>query len=310
MNPSQNVSKSRRGMTLIELMVVLGVISIMSSMLLPAVQQAREAARRIQCRNHLKQLGLALHNYHDTHAAFPPGSLLGNIHNINEMLLPFLDQSAVFHQLNFSLNNLSATNADVLLKLSLPVQTCPSNPAGAAIGGYDGLWAQGAAYQTCAGPYRYPLGADTTSDCKAVGQPSYCFGPQVTRTSGIFSLAMTGTAISSRISEVTDGTSQTILMGEVLPQLNLFHGLWSAQAYGFITSMKPNSQRSKRPATSMIPAVSYQDALNLNHGLFSAHDGGVHVLLADGSVRFISDTIDFATYNFLGSKSDGQIVSF
>src|SRR5690606_12527230 len=117
--------------------------------------------------------------------------------------------------------------------------------------------------------------------------------------------AIAGPHPSCRIRDVTDGLGNTLMFGEVLPQFNLFHGLWSAQACGFITAMAPNSPGRIEPATSMIPAVSYQDALNQNHGLASGHIGGVHVLRGDGSVTFLNNSIDFRIYNYLGNKSDG-----
>lgn len=306
---SQRVLKQSCGFTLIELLVASGVIAVLVGLLLPAVQQAREAARRTCCRNNLKQLGLALHQYHDVHARFPPGSLLGNIHNVNEMLLPFMEQSALYQQIDFGVDNITPENSRVLAEHRLAYQVCPSNPQGTAIGQYDGLLSQGAAYQTCAGPYRFPLGPDKASDCYQAGLPDFCAGASVAPTSGMFGLAIAAPNYASRIRDVTDGLSQTIMLGEVLPQLNLFHGLWSAQAYGFTTTMKPNSHSSKRPITTVIPSVSYQDALNLNHGLFSAHAGGAHVVRGDGGVMYLNDSIDFATYNFLGNKGDGVSIS-
>jgi len=299
---------AHHGFTLIELLVSLGIIAALITLFSPAIQQARESARRISCRNHLKQLGLSLHHYHDTHGTFPPASLLGNIHNINEFLLPYFDQNSLYQKLDFDQDNIALQNMNLLKSASLNIQICPSNPAGAATGGYDGIWSQGAAYQTCAGPYRFPLGPDRFSDCYVAGSPDFCAGAEVRNTSGIFGLAIAAPGYRCRMRDITDGLGQTILLGEVLPQFNLFHGLWSAQAYGVTTYMKPNSSRSKQPATSTIPSVSYQDALNYNHGLMSAHDDGVHILRADGSVIMISNSIDFATLNYLGHKSDGQVI--
>lgn len=299
----------RAGMTLIEVLVVIAIISILAGLLLPAIQQAREAARRISCRNHLKQIGLAIHQYHDVYQVCPPASLLVNIHNINEMLLPYLGRSALYAQLDFNRSNVDPVNSQILSRTRLPLQTCPSNYQGDTIGMYDSMLSHGAAYQPCAGPYRFPLGPDVFSDCAAAGLPEYCYGPQVQPSSGMFRLAITGRGEPCRFRNVTDGLTNTLMAGEVLPQWNLFHGLWSAQAYGFITSMKPNSRRRMETNSSTIPSVSYQDALNANQGLASAHSGGVHTLRGDGSVVFLSDAIDFETYNDLGHKSDGRTIS-
>jgi len=298
----------REGFTAIELLIVIGILAVLIALLLPAIQQVRESARRICCRNNLKQWGLAIHQYHDVHGTCPPASLTPNLHNLNELLLPFLEQHALYLQLDFSRKNLDAANVDVLANTVFPLQICPSNPREGAIGGYDGMPSQGAAYQTSAGAYRFPLGPDMSSDCYFLDNPSYCAGPRVTPTSGMFSLNIAAPNYACRFRDVTDGLGQTLMLGEVLPQLNLFHGLWSVQMYGFTTSMTPNSSRARYPATDTIPGVSYQDALNRNHGLFSAHPGGVHVLRGDGSVAFLNNSIHFETYNYLGMKADAGLL--
>jgi prepilin-type N-terminal cleavage/methylation domain-containing protein len=298
--------KQCAGFTLIELQVVIAIIAVLAMFLLPAIQQARESARRVVCKNRLKQLGLALHNYHDVHRTFPPSSILPNPHNINEMILPWLGLSSLYHQIDFHLPNNAPQNLATLGGVTLDVQSCPSNPFGFARGMYDGMPSQGASYQTSTGPYRYPLGPDQRSDCALAGFPDYCAGTFITATSGVFSLSIAAPGKTSRISDITDGLSRTLLMGEVLPQFNLFHGLWSVQGNGVATYLKPNSPVSLRPQTGNIPSVSYQDALNLNQGLSSSHEGGVHILLADGAVIFLSNNIDFAVLNWLSHKSDGN----
>jgi len=300
--------KTRPGFTAIELLIVIGILAVLLALLLPAVQQAREAARRTCCRNHLKQWGLAMHQYHEAHRTCPPAALAPNLHNINEFLLPFVDRQGLYAQLDFSRKNIDPVNRDILSQVAFPLQSCPSNVMGAAVGEYDGMGSQGAAYQTAAGAYRFPLGPDLYSDCFSRGNPAYCTGSQITPTSGMFSLNVAAPNYACRFRDVTDGLGQTLMLGEVLPQFNLFHGLWSAQANGFITIMTPNSPRQQFPATSLIPGVSYQDALNRNHGLSSSHAGGAHVLRADGSVTFLNDSIDFQTFNFLGQKADGGMI--
>ena len=129
--------RTRRGFTLIELLVVIAIIAILIALLLPAVQQAREAARRTQCKNNLKQLGLALHNYHDVHRCFPFGHE-GTTKSFSafSMLLPYLEQANVYNQIDFNVPISHANNAGPLL-IELPALRCPSDMANAlpSIGG-------------------------------------------------------------------------------------------------------------------------------------------------------------------------------
>ena len=128
--------KRSRGFTLIELLVVIAIIAVLIALLLPAVQQAREAARRTQCKNNLKQLGLALHNYHDTYNLFPGASFCGttgtssiaHCHTWIESLFPYFDQAPLFNQINFNVANHQDVNPTVLNNVKLQALMCPSDP--------------------------------------------------------------------------------------------------------------------------------------------------------------------------------------
>ena len=125
----------RRGFTLIELLVVIAIIAVLIALLLPAVQHAREAARRTRCRNNLKQMGLALHSYHDIHRTFPPGVIAGQedlvdgLHSGLTLLLPQLEQTAAYNQYNFDLSWKAPQNTTAT---STPIDAfrCPSSPGG------------------------------------------------------------------------------------------------------------------------------------------------------------------------------------
>ncbi len=322
-----------RAFTLIELLVVIAIIAVLIALLLPAVQQAREAARRTQCKNKLKQLGLALHNYHDVTLRFPfavaglyiPNSTSQNNgftdHTWVEYVLPYLDQAPLYNQLNFSDHNSAGTNATAL-KLATGAkyvfQICPSNPNGDSIapknyGSYQGIWlgigyefSSPMCYAPVAGPV-FPIGgwASTYPDCN--GQ-AFCqiAGSNVSSgapgaSPGIFN----GGPFSSQIRDITDGTSSTLMLAERRGE-TIIAGLFSVDERHVVpTGMKINSP-------NMTPSPSNPDATGISHltntGASSNHVGGAHFLLADGSVRFLSNNIDFLTYNALGGKSDGVVV--
>ena len=172
--------KRSRGFTLIELLVVIAIIAILVALLLPAVQQAREAARRNSCKNNLKQLGLAMHNYHDTHKVFPYASTYGinSRHTWVEFIFPFVEQSALYDQINFNEqnNNAASGNKALFENKFFPFLQCPTNPykksgltlANTNFSEWD-VKTQGLCYVLNAGP-AHPDG--TTPDCPTA--PSFC----------------------------------------------------------------------------------------------------------------------------------------
>lgn len=184
----------RRGFTLIELLVVIAIIGLLIALLLPAVQQAREAARRSQCRNNLKQLGLALHNYHDTHSAFPPGvvaadgDLANGMHSAFTLLLPQLEQANTYNQYNFGVPWKDPVNKSAA-GTALSSLLCPSS-----IGGLP----QNGGFELPATDYAFSKGTRAWLCLKSAR-------------SGMFD-------VNSRIrtGDVKDGLSNTFAMGEAM----------------------------------------------------------------------------------------------
>ena len=312
---------TRRGFTLIELLVVIAIIAILIALLLPAVQQAREAARRTQCKNHLKQWGLALHNYHDVFNQFPasainPGCYLSNnptylnygsvgVRNTTGylLLLPYLEQANLYSKIDFSI---ATGRADwhgiggapvyqtALDGVSIPVQYCPSDPVFDSPHDYPSVNMYTAQKYTRVNygfvheNYEYDASAggywskNTTSQRSAFG---------INRSAGI--------------SDIKDGTSNTMLLIET-PQRK--EGCGSANCFGpflqayvhthFITPFQ-------RGINEKYNGTPYPYAW----GAGSAHVGGAQTLLGDGSVRFISENIDRnGVLRALESINGGEVI--
>lgn len=321
----------RRGFTLVELLVVIAIIGILVALLLPAVQAAREAARRMQCGNNLKQLGLALHNYHDTFKNFPTGTrhqdpantplanawAAGN-HNKGSILvklLPFIEQAPLHGQLDFA--------GDVNLQLrtlgyggpngvanskQIPGFLCPSDswlPDNLTISNYGkslGFQPNGARCGV------YPIdGADPR--LFHTGLVTHGDGTSTT-VSGCFGRFFW----AARISQISDGTSNTIIMGEIRPwcgdhpRRGAFdpNSLWTVTTAPINHPTCPSEGLGHNHASNFDcnNFASWQVAL----GFKSKHPGGAQFVLADGSTQFLSQTIDYLTYQRLGDRWDGQPV--
>jgi prepilin-type N-terminal cleavage/methylation domain-containing protein len=306
-----------RGFTLIELLVVIAIIAILIALLLPAVQQAREAARRSQCRNNMKQIGLALHNYHDTFLQFP--SAFGNQsvnagggerwgHSQWVALLPYMDQAPMYNQWNFLANDEGWTgNSPFSNNAVLPVLKCPSSVL----------------------PERSPNNFPTAHYYGRQG--AVPFG-QFTDTSGLSDQTASWGYTSSRglivwggskIAKCTDGTSNTLIEGEMShyvfnaagqkddrrPSRNwswAMGGLsgWRDWAPATCTVTVRYAPNSKVLGQNGLVWSAWDDASGSNCPLTSAHTGGVHGLLADGAVRFVSDNIDLGILTLLSVRDD------
>jgi len=320
-------SPQRRGFTLIELLVVIAIIAILIALLLPAVQQAREAARRSQCKNNMKQIGLALHNYHDTYNVFPPAALA--IHNSGVAvqptdaepgrtavrggwgwgvyILPFLDQAPLYTLLNPNGNNFPAAPTNET-RTVLPVYQCPTEASpnlhfATAMGG------DGSANGHARSSYAAVCGSGNNADYA---------NKSPTNTRGMFTYNS-----SVRMRDVTDGTTNTIMIVE-----RFWDGADSESRRGAIWAGKcPGGPNNAGNKYSNIVRVENLPAWIINgtnnNAAASMHGGrgqsvpsgtalkggfGTHAVMGDGSVRFISENLHGPTWQLLGQMSDGQIM--
>ena len=323
-----------RGFTLVELLVVIAIIGILVGLLLPAVQAAREAARRMQCQNNLKQLGLSFHNYESATKRFPGGvGPFGCCWGTWQVgVLPYMEQSAMFSiYQNYGgsdatgIRYAGAANRPVTSS-RIPTLTCPSDTPNAPIGASATLAAiTNHNYGVNYGNTSFLQGTlPTTPPTLFLGAPFRIYtgstgddGPTTP------AQALTWTRVYGKpvsLAEITDGTSNTLMAAEQLQgRANDLRGFsWWGNATGFVTFMPPNSTlpdviTGGICVSSLIPRMPCTTLSTLARprmmGARSLHTGGVQVTYCDGHVAFITDSIDFRTWNALGTAAGGEVAS-
>jgi prepilin-type N-terminal cleavage/methylation domain-containing protein/prepilin-type processing-associated H-X9-DG protein len=275
--------KDRAGFTLIELLVVIAIISVLIGLLVPAVQKVRESAARAQCQNNLKQIGVALHNYHGTYKVFPQGrgdpfgptSPGGPLYSI----LPFIEQDPVYNQINNA-----QTLADFITAISSQIKTyqCPSDPRGNAEG--KGTIVGGPVGAAGLTWYVGVEGSISNLDFSSQ-DPDDLVDPS---TWGIFQPnAFPGISIA----QITDGTSQTLMFGERPPSSDLNWGWWVYSDYDVLLGAQNfiDFTQLNCPLPGVFSPGKVQDPCASTH-FWSLHTGGGNWLFGDGSVRFLAYT--------------------
>jgi prepilin-type N-terminal cleavage/methylation domain-containing protein/prepilin-type processing-associated H-X9-DG protein len=285
----------QRGFTLIELLVVIAIIAILIALLLPAVQQAREAARRTQCKNNLAQMTIAMHNYQSSFSVLPPGVVNETGPIINEavgyhmswlvQLLSVIDQGPLFKTIDFGEGVYGAAN-DAVRHSQVPVWHCPSNWNSSAV-----VNADFSSYAGVTGGFDVPTDVDNGG------------------------LLFLNSSVAYK--EIRDGASNTIMIGErrqddapggidlgwmsgtcaTLRNSGVVINIKNEQGYGAVYGSGADSDENDSPTVDLATG-----------GFSSFHTGGAQFALADGSVRFISENIDKQVFSDLGEREDGHMI--
>ena len=305
----------KHGFTLVELLVVIAIIAMLVTLLLPAVQSARAAARRTQCKNNMRQIGLAIHNYHSALNAQPEyhqtkqdpytWSQVGPTWTM--LILPFIEEQGLYDQFDFTVTIRHANNAQVVQQV-VSSYVCPSATGAsqpifsdrADAGGNNPNPALGLFYPVSMGPTE-PDACHFCPEGISGAKGNYCcqgrnYGTQKLEGGpGPSSVGMFGRYNDKRtFSKVLDGLSKTLMVGETLPQQCAYGGAWAPNFSLASTSI---------PLNTFETCPQPPGCHNRGCGFKSEHEGGAHFVMGDGSLHFIAEDVDYRIYNYLGTRS-------
>ena len=301
--------RKSKGFTLVELLVVIAIIGILIALLLPAVQAAREAARRMQCSSNMKQMGVALHSYHNNANTFPPGAFYDYYAGLYRgsiliRLLPYIEQQALYDRFDFSQNTDPQVEANDMEIGRIIVSTfvCPSDPAQGKAADGRGV----CSYTASQGPT--PHYGNPSCWCEN-NWNEYTPEPKVDE-KGVFHGPFTRAPIPCKVADCPDGLSSTIFFGEVLPLCSdhMSRGwAWTNNGQGFGHTQIPINYDTCQENSDDYCHKSCN--WSTEKGFNSTHPGGAMFLFGDGSVHFIEEAIDHVNYQRLGNKADGEVVT-
>ena len=322
---SRPSERSRRGFTLIELLVVIAIIAILIGLLLPAVQKVREAAARMSCSNNLKQIGLAIHNYHDQNDKLPAsrygdysdGAAFGgpfyssSSWSFLALILPHLEQDNVYKVGNIPTSTLAASPA---LGQSIKTYLCPSDQM-SSIRTFNARSRYSQTnYVVGLTNYKGVLGSNFNYGDYANANPAFVnFGDGFWGANGLFSLDRWKGPVT--LVGIADGTSNTVMVGEDIWTADYANGTqpgngfsWAHSVEATLTCAMPPNYIKHANGVPINTTSLDQAEWGSYHGFKSKHTGGVQFVYADGSVHFVRDSIPLSTYRAMASYAGGEVL--